>query len=74
MGVIDPTFSVNNFNKLKNLSRVQTTVSNMLMLLYGKPGFFPSIPSIGMDIKRYLYMFSDEINTNEIKNELIELK
>lgn len=71
MGRIDPTFSVNNFNKLKNLSELQTTVSNILMLLYGKPGFFPSIPSIGMDIKKYLYMFSDEINTNEIKNELI---
>lgn len=70
MGLIDPTFSVNNFNKPKNLTELETKVHNMLMLLYGKPGFFPTIPSIGMDIKKYLYMFSDEIDTNAIKNEL----
>ena len=70
MGTIDPTFSVNNFNKPKNLTELETKVHNILMLLYGKPGFYPSIPSIGMDIKKYLYMFTDEINTEQIKNEL----
>lgn len=70
MGLIDPTFSVNNFNKPKNLTELETKVHNMLMLLYGKPGFFPTIPSIGMDIRQYLYMFIDEIDTEHIKNEL----
>lgn len=67
---IDPTFSVNDFNKPKMLSTLETYVYNIMMLLFGEPGFYPSIPSIGMNIKQYLYKFEDDINTIEIKSEL----
>lgn len=67
---IDPTFTVNAYNKPKMLSNKETYVNNILMLLFGKPGFYPSIPSIGMDIQQYLYKFEDEINVESIKNKL----
>lgn len=67
---IDPTFAVNDYNKPKMLSNMETYVNNIMMLLFGKPGFYPTIPSIGMDIQQYLYKFEDEINTEEIKNKL----
>jgi len=67
---IDPTFAVNDYNKPKMLSNKETYVNNIMMLLFGKPGFYPSIPSIGMDIQQYLYKFEDEINVEDIKNKL----
>ena len=69
---LNPTFSVNNYNRPKVLTELESYVNDILMLLFGKPGFYPSIPSIGMDIKQYLYMFEDEINVEEIKTTLAE--
>lgn len=67
---VDPTFSTNNYNKPKVLTEIETTVNNVLALLFGKPGFYPSIPDLGMDIKQYLYKFEDDINPDEIKTIL----
>lgn len=69
MGV-NPTFSVNNFNRTKVLSETETYVNDFLMLLFGRPGFYPSIPTIGFDIRSLLYKFEDEINTDELKAKL----
>lgn len=72
MANLDPTFAINDYNKPKILTNLQTYVNNVLLLLFGKPGFYPSIPSLGMDIQKYLYMFDDEINVDEIKNILVK--
>ena len=40
------------------------------MILFGKPGCYPSIPSLGMDISQYVYKFDNEISTEDIKVEL----
>lgn len=69
--VLDPTFGVNNFKRPKVLSATQTYVNNLLTILFGKPGFYPSQPNLGMDIEQYLYRYIDDINTSEIKNILI---
>ena len=69
--VQDPTFGVNNFQKPKVLSPTQTDVNNLLLVLLGKPGFYPSQPTLGMDISQYLYMYIDEIDLGEIKSKLI---
>ena len=69
---LNPTFSVNNYNKPKVLTELESYVNDILMLLFGKPGFYPSIPTIGMDIRKYLYMFEDEVNVDEIKTTLAE--
>lgn len=68
---IDPTFTINDYNKPKMLSTLETYVNNILILLFGKPGFYPSIPSIGLNIQQYLYKFEDDINPEEIKNQLV---
>ena len=69
---LNPTFSVNNYNKPKVLTELESYVNDVLMILFGKPGFYPSIPTLGMDIKQYLYMFEDEVNPEEIKVTLAE--
>ena len=68
----DPTMGVDNFNETKILSPSETVVRNILLILLGKPGFYPSQPNLGMDIEQYLYNFADEINTEELKLILID--
>lgn len=70
MELQDPTFGVNDFDLPKVLSTTETYARNVLLLLFGKPGFYPSIPTLGMDIQQYLYMFVDDINTDSIKTKL----
>lgn len=67
---IEPDFGVNGFNKPKMFNESETLVNNILMLLFMKPGGFPSQPNLGIDITQYLYMFFDEINTNKIKYDI----
>ena len=68
--MVDPAFGVNEYGKPKMLSEDQTLVNNFLLLLLGKPGFYPSIPTIGIDIQQYLYMFIDDINLDELKAKI----
>lgn len=68
----DPAYGVNSFNKPKILNETQTLVNNLVLVLTGKPGFYPSQPTLGMDISQYLYSFDDEINVTDIKNKLVE--
>lgn len=68
---VDPTFEVDDYNRGKILNESQTIAYNILTLLFAKPGFYPSIPSLGMDITSYFYRFSDEDLVNEIKTKLV---
>lgn len=66
----DPGFGVNNFNKPKYYSESQTTANNIMMILYGRPGFYPSIPDLGMDVSRLLNIPLDDIDCESLKSEL----
>lgn len=67
---VDPQFGVDAYNRAKILDESRTTVNNILTILFGKPGFYPSIPRLGMDIQQYLYTFEDEIDTTYLKSKL----
>lgn len=67
---IEPDFGVDNFNQPKMFNESETLVNNLLMLLFMKPGSYPSIPNLGIDINQYLYMFFDEINVEKIKYDI----
>lgn len=68
---VDPTFEVDDYNRGKILNESQTIAYNILTLLFAKPGFYPSIPALGMDITSYFYRFSDDDLVNEIKSKLV---
>ena len=70
MGV-DPDFGLDNFNRPKVLNESQTLVNNILTLLFMRPGSYPSLPHLGINIQQYLYRFIDEISTDEIKARLV---
>ena len=70
MAVVDPVFSIDNYNRPKTLSESESVAYRIMTLLYGRPGFYPSIPSLGMNIQQYLYSFEDELDTESLKMEL----
>lgn len=67
---VDPQFDVDSYNRPKILNESQTIVNNILTLLFGKPGFYPSIPHLGLNIQQYFYTFEDEFDTNALKSRL----
>ena len=67
---VDPQFGIDSYNRAKILSESQTIVYNILTLLFGKPGFYPSIPQLGMNIQQWLYSFEDDVDTTAIKTQL----
>ncbi len=70
--MIDPAFGKNAFNSPKYYNESQTVANNILTILFGRPGFYPSIPDLGMDISSILYRHVDEIDCNVIKAKLVQ--
>lgn len=69
----DFTFDTDSMGRPKVLSSFQTGIDAVLTLLFMKPGQFPSIPELGIDIESYLHEYSDDPNIPiEIKNKLID--
>jgi hypothetical protein len=71
MAGIEPSFGTNAFNEASYKNETETVANAILALLFGKPGYFPSMPNLGLDIQRTLYMFWDEIDAEVIKAQII---
>lgn len=67
----DCTFELNEFNEPKISSELETIKNVLLFILFGKPGQYPSLPQIGIDINSYLYEYYDEIDTAELQQKII---
>lgn len=77
-----PDFQVLNYDVLmdtdsmykpKVISSFELIINSILTLLFMKPGQYPSIPDLGIDIESYLHEYSDDNNIPmEIKNKLID--
>lgn len=63
-------FGLDNFMKPKVLDSYQSLAQVILNVLVMKKGNMPSLPHLGIDIKKYLYKFSDEIDVGALKNEI----
>ena len=70
LSTVDPAFGIDDFNKSKVYPSDETIVRNLLLLLFGKPGFYPSMPKLGMNIREYLYTLEDDMDTSAIKAKL----
>lgn len=68
----DLTFELNEFNQPKLKSEVEMVKDIVLFVLFSKPGQYPSLPGIGLDIQSMLYSFYDEIDEGELKSKIIE--
>lgn len=59
--------------KPKVISSFEQGINIILTLLFMKPGQYPSIPELGIDIESYLFEYADDPHIpQEIRNKLID--
>lgn len=68
----DTTFELNEFGQPRIRSEIEMIKDVLLFVLFAKPGQYPSLPMIGIDIQSMLYSFYDEINCADLQNQIIE--
>lgn len=56
----DVLLDTDSMYKPKVISSFEMTVNSIITLLTMKPGQYPSIPELGLDIESYLYEYSDD--------------
>ena len=66
----EPGMGLNSFQKAKYKNETETVAASILNLLFGKPGYFPSMPTLGINIQNYMYAFWDDIHPEAIKSEI----
>lgn len=63
-------FGVNAFNK-ENVSKGNDVlITTILMILFGRPGFYPSYPTLGMNIQQYFYDQVEDIDAGALTKQL----
>lgn len=67
----DTSFALDDFGKPKIRSEVELIKNVVLFILFSKPGQYPSLPNIGLDIQSLLYSFYDEIDNNDLKDKIV---
>lgn len=67
---VEPVFGVDDFRKPKVLTGYEAIIQSILVVLFGKPGCYPSIPELGMNIQQYRNRRADEIDVDSIKAQL----
>lgn len=68
----DPAFGLNGFGRPKIYSESETLANGILNALLSKPGSYPSLPNMGMDIARMVFLPFEDIDTVSIKNDLVQ--
>lgn len=68
----DLTFELNEFHNPKIRSEIEMIKNVILFILFSKPGQYPSLPTLGLNIEEKLYSFYDELDPDELKNDLID--
>ena len=70
INLVEPTFGLDDFQRPKTLKDYDALARIVLTILFGKPGFYPSIPNLGMFIQQYSNKRLDEIDTDMMKVQL----
>lgn len=69
----DVLLDTDSMYKPRVLSSFEQAINIILTLLFMKPGQFPSIPTLGIDIESYLFEYADDPKTPAlIKEQLLD--
>jgi hypothetical protein len=68
----DCTFELDDFNKPRLREEAELVKNVVLLILFMRPGQYPSIPYLGLNIRDKLYSFYDEIDETSLARELTE--
>lgn len=67
----DVSFALDNFGKPRIISEIELIKNVVLFVLFTRPGQYPSLPNIGLNIQTMLYSYYDEINNNDLRDKII---
>lgn len=67
----DALFELDEFSRPKLISPSEMIKNIIMFILFSKPGSYPSLPEIGLDIQSYLYEFYDVLNVYELRQNII---
>ena len=70
MSGVDPAFGIDDLQTAKVLNETETVKTNILTLLFMRPGTHPSLPTLGIAIQDYMYQFFDSLDPNLLKNTI----
>lgn len=63
-------FGLDNFKQPKVLSKKDSVVQIILSMFFLRPGNYPSMPHIGINISKYLYATEGELDPEELKRDI----
>lgn len=67
----DTSFAIDAFGKPRIVSEAELIKNVVMFVLFARPGQYPSLPNIGLDIQSMLYSFYDEIDNNDLRDKII---
>lgn len=67
----ETTFELNEFNQPRIRSELETVKDVILFILFTKPGQYPSLPTIGLDLQGMLYSYYDDLDVNDLERQII---
>lgn len=64
------SFGLDNFKQAKVLSVKDSIAQLIINILMMKPGNYPSLPHIGVNLEKYLYSFEENIDVEGLKRDI----
>ncbi len=72
MAIREVDFGVDNFQKPKVLS-IKDSIAQLIMNMFlMRPGNMPSLPNVGVDIRKYLYKTENQLDLSELKKKIFD--
>ena len=70
-GFYEPAFGLDKFRKPLVYEDWEVVAQAIIIVLFGRPGFYPSIPQLGIHIQDYMNERLDMIDTDELRGKLM---
>lgn len=70
-GFYEPAFGLDKFRKPLVYEDWEVVAQSIIIVLFGRPGFYPSIPQLGIHIQDYMNERLDMIDTDELRGKLM---
>lgn len=68
----DGTFEMNEFGNPRIRSEIEVVKDTLLFILFSRPGQYPSLPMIGLDLRTMLSEFYEDIDIEELKMRVMD--
>lgn len=69
---VDLTFEMDDFNRSKLLNSSEMMKNIAMFIMYSKKGQIPSLPTIGLNIEKYLYEDYENLDISELEQNLTD--